>query len=830
MAAPRVSKPKDHTVLGLDIGTRFIKVVEVRLQKGTISVLNAAMRPTPAGVVSNSQILDSTALGRAIRELLVLNRIACRKVVVSLAGQSSVVVRPIDLPRMSAKELAQTMKFEVERHIPFAADEVVMDYAPLVDPDDLPEESQMKVLLAVAQEELVNNYINTLRVAGLHPVAMDMEILATIRSLVDIKQEDGGYDETVALVDIGACSTDISIVKDGNLTFTRSVPIAGDSLTEAISEQLGRSFDEAEELKKQHGRIFVEEAFVPGATPAPAVDTALSLDAPLLAAEEPAEPAGDAGPDQLTSFFSSFGAAAPTPPAPTPPPAAPAAPAASGDEAPLASMFSLDEDFEVPGPAAVGQPARSEPAAPSPSFQLDDDVDDDVAFPFQLGGETDDAPPAPVLRLDEDEHDPASALGTVFQLDDDVDDEPFDLGSGLSIAPGAAAEPPAPPIIRLDEDGDDPFGFTPTPLVLDEEPAPAPLALDEDPAPMSISLDLGAEPTAAPLDLDAAPAPAPLVLGDEPPAGGSLDLGAVSPAIGGFSLDEEPALTLGGPLSLGDDAEPVIDLGISAPAPEPEPEPLRIEPEPAPAVSAGPVFDLSSELDLQLPTYSRPAADDEDDDDLFTILPPIAADEPPVAPPPPGPVLLDIPATAPGPVTLGGETAFDLSMDLAAPAEPAPLPAPDPLPAVTPPVEPLAAPSLDLDALAPPPAVLPGDDSFGFGAPGSESSQNEVFQRRIFESMVNTLMEMVTEIRRSLEYYTGREPDTPISRIVLYGGTSRIPYLAEFMQVELGIPVEIADPLPALDVDPAQQPSDFLQEIAPALPVCLGLAMRDMIV
>ncbi len=267
MAVRQGIRLKDHTILALDIGSRFIKAADIRLSKGMISLLNVAVRPTPANVLNSNQILDPVGLGRAVREMLAIAKVKTKNVVVAVSGQSSVVVRPIDLPKMSRKELADTMKFEVERHIPFTADEVVMDYAPLIEPDELPEsESNMKVLLAVAQEELVKAYLKVVQVAGLKPVAMDVEILSAIRALLDIHGDTYGYTETVALVSIGAVSTDISIVDKGKVIFTRSVPIAGDTLTEAIADQLGREITEAEELKKEYGTIFLEPEA--GAAPA----------------------------------------------------------------------------------------------------------------------------------------------------------------------------------------------------------------------------------------------------------------------------------------------------------------------------------------------------------------------------------------------------------------------------------------------------------------------------------------------------------------------------------------------------------------------------------
>ena len=158
---------------------------------------------------------------------------------------------------MSRQELADTMKWEVERHIPFAASEVIMDYQPLVDPSELPEGAQnMEVLLAVAQEDLVNAYLETLSVAGLEPMAIDVEPLSAARALVDIRSDEGAYEKTYALVNVGASTTDVSIIKKGGvLHFTRPIPLAGDTVTRAVAEGLGKGTEEAERLKKEYAQV-----------------------------------------------------------------------------------------------------------------------------------------------------------------------------------------------------------------------------------------------------------------------------------------------------------------------------------------------------------------------------------------------------------------------------------------------------------------------------------------------------------------------------------------------------------------------------------------------
>lgn len=594
MAAPQGVKMKDHTVLALDIGSRFIKVAEVRLQKGTISLLNVAVSPTPPNLMDNNQILDPGGLGRAIKSMLATNKIRTKKVIIAVSGQSSVVVRPIDMPKMSVKELKEAMRFEVERHIPFTADEVVMDFAAIINPDELPEtESNMKVLLAVAQEALIKAYLRVIKGAGLQAMAIDVEILSAIRSLIDTHQGEGSYERTVALVNMGAISTDISVVHKGNLIFTRSVPLAGDSLTEAVADQLGRSFEEAEELKKEYGYIFLgNEANVEAEPASPATDVTTDFFTPHIGGET-------------------------------------ALPDAS--YAPPQAVFSLDEDsgatWALTG-GGVSADAPSMLARPRAEFEVDeDDVDDEL----------------PVFTIGMEEE---GAAVPVFNLDDDaVDDEVAIPGVTMITPPPAAAAVPS-------------------------------------------------------------------------------------------------------------------------------------------SSMAGPVFDLSSELESQMPApLKRPAAES-----------PFAE-----------------PAPAPASMFTQEEPAAESAVPVM------PLPAPSETPA-------FAAPS---DAV---PTLFFPDEEGGAEAPNLDDAQHsELFQRRVYEAMMPTLVELVTEIRRSFEYYTSREPDTPIEQIVIYGGTSRLPNLAEFIQQEIGVEVLQADPLLDLDLTTFRQPVEYLRDLAPALPVCIGLGLRNMI-
>lgn len=247
-------KSAPSAVVGLDIGTELIKVAEAKLAKDGIRITGLGVMPTPPGVIDNSMIIDPKALGVAIKQLLRDSGIKTKHVVSSITGQSSVVVRIIEVPRMTPGELAETMKWEVERHVPFAPTEIQMDFAPIEKPNTPPDAQNMEVLLAVAQQDSINNLVATLFAAGLEPIAVDVQPLAVSRPLIDAAQGSQPYVTVIA--NIGASTTDVGVFEGGLLAFPGPpLPIAGVNFTRAISEALGVSMEEAEQLKKEYAEV-----------------------------------------------------------------------------------------------------------------------------------------------------------------------------------------------------------------------------------------------------------------------------------------------------------------------------------------------------------------------------------------------------------------------------------------------------------------------------------------------------------------------------------------------------------------------------------------------
>jgi type IV pilus assembly protein PilM len=260
-------------MLGLDLGSKFMKVAEVSAKGGELELLSAGILPTPSGLFSGDAIIDPQGTAEMLKALLQQVGVHTNKVVISAKGQTSVVVRIIEVPKMREEELADAMRWEIERHVPFAATgAVTMDYAPLQSMDTIPDEGTGEVLMAVAEEGLIKALVDTIELAGLEPVAIDIEPLALGRCYVS--KDQGLKDKTIAILQMGARSSELTVIGQDNPRLTRTLTIGGNNITSAIGNALGVSDEEAEKIKKRYSTIFVEKLGISTPPPSPTTSPA----------------------------------------------------------------------------------------------------------------------------------------------------------------------------------------------------------------------------------------------------------------------------------------------------------------------------------------------------------------------------------------------------------------------------------------------------------------------------------------------------------------------------------------------------------------------------
>ena len=237
----------------------MMKVVEMKRSGAGVEIVALGIAPTPQEAVENSIILDSQMLGQALKTLLTQTGVTAKKCVSSVSGQSSVVVRVIDVPQMSDDELANAIKWEVERVVPFPLSDVILDYKVIDRPEGYAEGQNVDVVFAVAQQDLIDQHVQALQAAGLSPEAIDVEPLAMSRALLELQPNaTPGY--TAVIVNVGASVTDIGVFRDKMPTFLRTLPLAGNNLTQAVADYLQVDFATAEKYKTEYGEIVFDQA------------------------------------------------------------------------------------------------------------------------------------------------------------------------------------------------------------------------------------------------------------------------------------------------------------------------------------------------------------------------------------------------------------------------------------------------------------------------------------------------------------------------------------------------------------------------------------------
>ncbi|MEI6512385.1 MAG: type IV pilus assembly protein PilM [bacterium] len=244
------------SVVGVDIGTHTIKVAELRLSKDRPVLTGVGIAPTPPGAVDSVGVQDPVGLGVALKKLLSESGITTKQVVFGISGQSSVVVRILEVPRMSQAELAEHMQWEIQRNIPFADTAIVSDFRPIDRPNTPPDSQTMEVVLAVAPQDAIDRIVDVGKAANLRPIGIDVEPLALNRSLILSQYELYG-DKTICVINLGASSSTVDIYQNGLLVFPRILPIGGNMLTDKIKQAFGVSAEEAESLKRDEAEVMM---------------------------------------------------------------------------------------------------------------------------------------------------------------------------------------------------------------------------------------------------------------------------------------------------------------------------------------------------------------------------------------------------------------------------------------------------------------------------------------------------------------------------------------------------------------------------------------------
>ncbi len=234
---------KKNNLVGLDIGSRTLKVAEVVENAGGLVLKKIGFIDIAPGMIEDGFIKKPEEVADSLRQLFKAYNIKEDNVAVSIGGYS-VLIKNISVDTMSEEELQERIRFEAEQYIPFDIDEVNLDFHILGEHDHNP--NQMNVLLVAAKKEIVNDYVDLVRIAGLNPCIIDADTFA-IQNIFE-----ANYDipeEAVAVIDIGATKTSINIIKNNSPVFMRDVSFGCGQINQQITKVADCTFEEAEQIK-----------------------------------------------------------------------------------------------------------------------------------------------------------------------------------------------------------------------------------------------------------------------------------------------------------------------------------------------------------------------------------------------------------------------------------------------------------------------------------------------------------------------------------------------------------------------------------------------------
>ncbi|MCW8855727.1 MAG: pilus assembly protein PilM [Kangiella sp.] len=244
-------KKKQLPVIGIDISSTAVKVLQLGKVGNRYRVDRYAVEPLPQGVVVERDIRDTEAVGNAIKKAVDKARTTTKYAAVAVSG-SAVITRSIQMDKgLTDQEMEDVIKVEADQYIPYPLEEVNLDFEVLGDSDV--NENQVDVLLAASRSVNVDSRIDALEIAGLIPKVVDIEAYAIERAYQLTKKKTVEHIENsvVAIVDIGATMTSLNVLRNGQVIYNREQLFGGNQLTEEIQSRYGLSYQEAGLAKKQ---------------------------------------------------------------------------------------------------------------------------------------------------------------------------------------------------------------------------------------------------------------------------------------------------------------------------------------------------------------------------------------------------------------------------------------------------------------------------------------------------------------------------------------------------------------------------------------------------
>lgn len=240
-----LSRKKKQSIVGIDIGSSSIKLVEIVEANDGYKLARIARKPLERGTITKGLMNNSSAVTQAVKDLIKETGCATKTAAMALSG-FSVIITKAPFREMEEDELRQTIQDEARDYMPIDRIEDYYYDVHVLGPNANNAE-QNDVIIAAAKHDIIAEYRSAVESAGLRLALMDVDSFAL--ETVYEENYDFSEEDVFALVHIGAAITNINIVRGGRSVFTRNILMGGDLITEAVQARRGGSFEEAEAWK-----------------------------------------------------------------------------------------------------------------------------------------------------------------------------------------------------------------------------------------------------------------------------------------------------------------------------------------------------------------------------------------------------------------------------------------------------------------------------------------------------------------------------------------------------------------------------------------------------
>jgi len=246
---------KSRSVLGVDIGTTSIKIAELAKEKEIAKLVNYGVLETKEYLIHPNRIIQSSSLRISEKETAEMLKILLgemktkSRIAIGSIPAFAAFTTVLEMPVMSPNETKKAIDFQAPQYIPLPIKEVAVDWLKIGEYDTEQRQRYQRVLLIGIPNEIIGKYKFVFKEAGLNLVALELDGLAMLRSLL------GDEAGSTLLVDLGSEISSLFLMNGENILYTGQTDYGGVYLTQAIAHSLGVSAIRAEELKKRRGLL-----------------------------------------------------------------------------------------------------------------------------------------------------------------------------------------------------------------------------------------------------------------------------------------------------------------------------------------------------------------------------------------------------------------------------------------------------------------------------------------------------------------------------------------------------------------------------------------------